>query len=64
MVGVAMDSAYRTTASPAEAAVEVPLAHDATEQGRLSWRTSALFILGVSLICWGAIIMAVRALIG
>lgn len=64
MVGMTMDSAVDASGLPADSVAGTSTARSPAREARLSWRVSALFILGVSLICWGAIIMAVRALIG
>lgn len=64
VVGMAMDSTFGASALSADAIAGPSTVRDPAREARLSWRVSALFILGVSLLCWGAIIMTARALIG
>lgn len=64
MVIMAMDSTFGASGTPVDSIAGPSTVRSPVREARLSWRVSALFILGVSLICWGAIIMTVRALIG
>ena len=56
-IGMATQSTYRLSPARREVA-ERPTAD------RLGWGVSALFILGVSLVCWGLLVLAFGALIG
>lgn len=53
-----------TAAVVGEAAAGAPEAAERGAAARWGWRAAALFILGVSLLCWGLIVMAFGALIG
>ncbi len=61
---MAMDLTFGPSGTPVDSIAGRSTVRSPVRDARLSWRVSALFILGVSLICWGAIIMTVRALIG
>lgn len=60
MIAMAVESPFGATGGVIERAAPA----SAVREERLSWPVSVLFILGVSLIAWGTIVMAVRALLG